>query len=170
MAFPWAVARLLPSAVRVRIRSRSTSARSPSTTAPRFLLAQLRKWAPHHFRRSCDLSSLTSSAAHSRASVIFSASLKARAFARAWLSDDRSAADSFPDCVLRALRVAADMLRIGPVQGSNSGSAGDNLDRRRVDRNFYSLPPARGVAGSRSSPIAPARDFAKLGASANAPN
>ena len=31
MAFPWALARLLPSAVRVRIRSRSTSASPPST-------------------------------------------------------------------------------------------------------------------------------------------
>jgi hypothetical protein len=29
MGFPWALARLLPSAVRVRIRSRSTSARPP---------------------------------------------------------------------------------------------------------------------------------------------
>jgi len=34
MCFPWALARLLPSAVRVRIRSRSTSARPPSTGAP----------------------------------------------------------------------------------------------------------------------------------------
>ena len=33
MAFPWALARLLPSAVRVRIRSRSTSARPPSTAS-----------------------------------------------------------------------------------------------------------------------------------------
>ena len=33
MAFPWALARLLRSAVRVRIRSRSTSARPPSTTS-----------------------------------------------------------------------------------------------------------------------------------------
>ena len=33
MRFPWALARLLPSAVRVRIRSRSTSARPPSTAS-----------------------------------------------------------------------------------------------------------------------------------------
>jgi hypothetical protein len=33
MCFPWALARLLPSAVRVRIRSRSTSARPPSTAS-----------------------------------------------------------------------------------------------------------------------------------------
>jgi hypothetical protein len=33
MCFPWAFARLLPSAVRVRIRSRSTSARPPSTAS-----------------------------------------------------------------------------------------------------------------------------------------
>jgi hypothetical protein len=51
-----------------------------------------------HVRRSCDLSSLSSSAAHSRASAIFPASQKARAFAKAWLSADRSAADSLPDC------------------------------------------------------------------------
>jgi hypothetical protein len=33
MAFPWALARLLPSAVRVRIRSRSTSAKPPNTVS-----------------------------------------------------------------------------------------------------------------------------------------
>jgi hypothetical protein len=33
MAFPWALARLRPSAVRVRIRSRSTSASPPSTAS-----------------------------------------------------------------------------------------------------------------------------------------
>jgi hypothetical protein len=71
------------------------------------------KAALHHVRRSCDLSSLTNSAAHSRASGIFPASRKARAFAKAWLSADRSAADSFPARALRALRAAADMLRIG---------------------------------------------------------
>ena len=70
------------------------------------------KAAVRHVRRSCDLSSLTSSAAHSRASGNFPASLKARAFAKAWLSADRSAADSFPDRAPRALRVAADTVRI----------------------------------------------------------
>ena len=72
------------------------------------------KAAVPHVRRSCDLSSLTSSLAHSRASGIFPASLNARAFAKAWLSDDRSAADSLRHCALRGLRAAADMLRIGP--------------------------------------------------------
>jgi hypothetical protein len=33
MCFPWALARLLPSAVRVRIRSRSTSAKPPRTAS-----------------------------------------------------------------------------------------------------------------------------------------
>jgi hypothetical protein len=33
MCFPWALARPLPSAVRVRIRSRSTSANPPSTAS-----------------------------------------------------------------------------------------------------------------------------------------
>jgi hypothetical protein len=70
------------------------------------------KGAVHHVTRSCDLSCRTSSAAHSRASGIFPASLKARAFAKAWLSADRSAADSFPDRAPRALRVAAYVLRI----------------------------------------------------------
>jgi hypothetical protein len=65
------------------------------------------------------------SAAHSRASGIFPASLKASGFAKAWLSADRSAADSLPDRVPRALRAAADMLRIGTVQRSNPVSAGD---------------------------------------------
>jgi hypothetical protein len=68
-----------------------------------------------HVRRSCDLSSLTNSLAHSRASSIFPASRKASAFAKAWLSADRSAAESFPDRAPRALRSAADVLRIGPT-------------------------------------------------------
>jgi hypothetical protein len=68
--------------------------------------------AVRHVRRSCDFSSLTSSAAHSRASGIFPASRKARAFAKAWLSADRSAADSFPGRAPLALRSAADVLRI----------------------------------------------------------
>ena len=33
MAFPWALARVLPSAVRVRMRSRSTSASPPNTAS-----------------------------------------------------------------------------------------------------------------------------------------
>ena len=70
--------------------------------------------AARHVRSPCDLSSLTSSAAHSRASGIFPASLKARAFARAWLSDRRSAADSFPGRSPRGLRLAAIVLRIAP--------------------------------------------------------
>jgi hypothetical protein len=81
-----------------------------------------------HCSRSCDLSSLTSSAAHSRASPIFPASRKARAFARAWLSADRSAADSFPDRAPRAVRVPDGVLRIaaGPKR-SNSISAGREI-------------------------------------------
>ena len=65
-----------------------------------------------HVRRSCDLSSLTSSAAHSRASGIFPASLKARAFASAWFSADRSVAESLPGRVPLAVPAAADVLRI----------------------------------------------------------
>jgi len=94
------------------------------------------KAALHHVRRSCDLSSRTSSAAHSRASGIFPASLKARAFAKAWLSADRSAADSFPDRALRALRAAADMLRI--ATGPTRFRPATYLDRQRFDRNVYS--------------------------------
>jgi hypothetical protein len=159
------------SAVRVRIRSRSTLARPPSTAiikrpvlvpvsahgsandrncALASTICFTMKAALHHVRRSCDLSSLTSSAAHSRASGIFPASLKARAFARAWLSADRSAADSFPARAPRVVRVAADMVRIaiGPTRVRQA----TNLDRRRFDRNFYSLPPARGVAGADRGP------------------
>jgi hypothetical protein len=103
-----------------------------------------------HVRRSCDLSSLTSSAAQSRASCIFPASRKARAFAKAWLSADRSAADSFPDRAPRALREAADVLRIGTVRWSNSISAGTNLDPRCFDRNAIHCHRL----GSRSTGIA----------------
>jgi hypothetical protein len=50
--------------------------------------------------------------AHSRASGIFPASLKPSAFAKAWFRDRRSAADSFPDQALWALRSAADVPRM----------------------------------------------------------
>jgi len=116
--------------------------RKPRTTAPRILLAQLRKWAPRHVRRSCDRSSLTSSAAHSRASGIFPASLKARAFAKAWLSADRSAADSFPNCAPRGLRAAPDILRIAPGPTVQFGIGATNLGRRRFDCNVYPCPPS----------------------------
>jgi hypothetical protein len=91
------------------------------------------KEAVRQLKRSCDLSSLTSSEAHSRASVILPASLKARAFAKAWLSADRSTADSFPDRAPRALRAAAGTLRIctGPTRFRRA----TNLDRQRLDRN-----------------------------------
>ena len=124
-----------------------------------------------HIKRSCDLSSLTSSAAHSRASGIFPASLKARAFAKAWLSDRRSAADSFPDRAPRVLRAAADVLRIaiGPTRFGRA----KNLGRQRFDRNVYPCQPARGVAcrecSRRSKLTSPPRDR-REGASANAPS
>jgi hypothetical protein len=68
-------------------------------------------WTRGAAKNSEDLN-LINSAAHSRASGIFPASRKARAFAKAWLSDRRSAADSFPDRAPRALRAAAGVLRI----------------------------------------------------------
>jgi hypothetical protein len=80
-------------------------------------------------------SNRTNSAAHSRASGIFPASLKARAFARAWLSADRSAADSFPGRAPVAPRAAADMLRI--ATGPTRFQRVINLDVRRFDRNVY---------------------------------
>src|ERR1700751_4058759 len=80
-----------------------------------------------HVSRSCDFSSLTSSAAHARASCIFPASLKARAFAKAWLNADRSAADSFPDRALRPLRAAVDMLRIGTGPRVQVGFSGRQI-------------------------------------------
>ena len=86
-------------------------------------------------QKACDLSSLTNSAAHSRASGIFPASRKARAFAKAWLSADRSAADSFPGRALWALRSAADVLRIILIQTWFRRAT--NLDRQRLDRNVY---------------------------------
>src|SRR6516164_7856465 len=97
-----------------------------------------------HVSRSCDLSSLTSSAAHSRASVIFPASRKARAFARALLSADRSAADSLAaDRAPRVARLADDILRIG--QGSQLGFSGPrNVHRQHIDRNVYQCQAAWG--------------------------
>jgi hypothetical protein len=55
---------------------------------------------------------ISGASARSRASGIFPASLKASAFAKAWFRDRRSAADSFPDQALWALRSAADVLRM----------------------------------------------------------
>ena len=80
-----------------------------------------------HVRRSCDFSSLTSSAAHRRASGIFPASRKARALARAWLSADRSAADSFPDRASRAVRVPDDAFALLLVQAVQLGLAGREI-------------------------------------------
>jgi hypothetical protein len=113
--------------VLIRSRPRGRPARRICLAAP--------KGAVRHVRRSSDLSSLTSFAAHSRASVIFPASLKARAFAKAWLSDRRSAADSFPGRALCALRSASDVLRIAadPTRFRRA----TNLDRQRLDRNVY---------------------------------
>jgi hypothetical protein len=97
-----------------------------------------------HVRRLCDFSSRTSFSAHSQASGIFPASLKARAFAKAWLSADRSAADSFPDPTPRALRAAADMLRIASGPRPSLLRRATNLDPQRFDRNVYPRQPARG--------------------------
>jgi hypothetical protein len=104
----------------------------PSIQAPRR--------AVRHLRRSCDLSSLTNSAAHSRASGILPASLNARAFAKAWLSDRRSAADSFPGRAPWAFRSAVEVLRIAtdPIRFQQA----TNLGRRRFDRNVYPCRPA----------------------------
>ena len=59
---------------------------------------------------------ISGASAHSRASGIFPASLKPSAFAKAWFRDRRSAADSFPDQALWALRSAADVLRMVLIQ------------------------------------------------------
>jgi hypothetical protein len=172
----------------VRIRSRSTSANPPRTAIiKRPVLVPVsahgsasdRNWASasticltmkaalHHVRRSCDLSSLTNSAAHSRASGIFSASLKARAFAKAWLSADRSAADSFPDRAPRALRVAADTVRI-----ANDPTV--QLDVGASTAMSIRAGPARGGhcrgCWKRSRPISPPRDPPRRDASASEPS
>ena len=90
-------------------RSHTRNAKLPSALGPgvRFALAPAASLVSgdgyerhqfggtHHVRRSCDFSSRTNSAAHSRASCIFPASRKARAFARAWLSADRSSGVAF---------------------------------------------------------------------------
>ena len=89
----------------------------------------------HHVRRSCDFSSRTNSAAHSRASRIFPASRKARAFARAWLSADRSAGDSLPALAPDEARAAGGVLRI-PASPTRFQRV-INLDRQRFDRNAY---------------------------------
>jgi hypothetical protein len=99
-----------------------------------------------HFKRSCDLRSLTSSAAHSRASGIFPASLNARAFAKAWLSADRSAADSFPVRASRGLRAAADMLRIAPGPTAQLRSGGDECRSSALRSQRLSVPSRLAVA------------------------
>ena len=105
-----------------------------------------------YVRRSSDLSGLISSAAHSRASGIFPASRKARAFARALLSADRSAADSLAaDRAPRVARLADDILRIG--QGSQLGFSGPrNVDRQHIDRNVYQCQAAWGGFSEDRSP------------------
>src|SRR5262249_16237125 len=94
---------------------------------------------PRHVSRSCDLSSLTSSAVHSRASGILPASRKARAFARAWLTADRSAADSFPERGTRAARPVDDMLRI--VWGPRRFQRATNRDRQRLQSQHLLCQP-----------------------------
>ena len=101
------------------------------------------KAAVRHLRRSCDLSSLTNSAAHSRASSTLPASLKARAFAKAWLSADRSAGDSFPVRALRALRSAAGVLRIILIQ---LGFGGRQISTVYSSMTTSICQPARGGA------------------------
>ena len=87
-----------------------------------------------HVRRSCDFSSLTSSAAHCRASGIFPISRNARAFARALLSADRSAADSLADRTPRVARLGSQLGFSGPR----------NVDRQHIDRNVYQCQAAWG--------------------------
>jgi hypothetical protein len=65
-------------------------------------------------RRSSDLGSLTNSATHSQASGIFPASRNARAFANAWLSNRRSAADSFPGRAPPVMRTRSAAFRTLP--------------------------------------------------------
>jgi hypothetical protein len=129
-----------------------------------------------HLRRSCDLRSLTSSSAHSRASGIFPASLNARAFARAWLSDRRSAADRFPGRALWALRSAADVLRICEWSHGNSVSTGDKSrpstlrsQRQSVPARLAVSPPgcsrsSIATAGPRGGASAGVADRGQLGA------
>jgi hypothetical protein len=156
---------LRPATARSGAGTRSTSARSPSTAimsrpmlVPVCARGSVDEWscafasmicvtmkAPvRHVRRSCDLSSRTSSAAHSRASGILPASLKARAFAKAWLSADRSAADSFPDRAPRALRAAADVLRIATGPMVQLGFSGRQISTVNAhDHSVYLCPPPR---------------------------
>ena len=81
--------------------------------------------------------SLTNSAAHSRASGIFPASRKARAFAKAWLSAERSAADSFAD---RASRAGRWWMRRGAFLLVRSVRALLRFRQRREDRRGRAGP------------------------------
>lgn len=112
-----------------------------------------------HVSKSCDLSSLTSSAAHSRASGIFPASRKARAFAKAWLSADRSAGDSFPEPAPRAARPADDMLRIDLVPAVRHGFTERQISTvNAYDRNVYLCLASLALALLRIEPeLAPPR-------------
>ena len=80
----------------------------------------------------------TSSAAHSRASCIFPASRKAKAFANAWLRTDRSAGDSFSDRAPRTARPAEDMLGIGHGPMVQLG-----FDARHLKRRIPIIAPYR---------------------------
>jgi hypothetical protein len=142
----------------------------PASSCARRGLPAARNDAVPHVRRSWDLSRLTSSAAHWRASGIFPASLNARAFAKAWLSADRSAADSFPGRALWALRSAVDLLRIGtdpivPV------SAGSKFRLSKMGSQYLSVPSSslarcRGC-WKRSRSTSPPRDPRRRGVSAS---
>ena len=130
-------------------RSHTRNAKLPSALGPgvRFALAPAASLVSgdgyerhqfggtHHVRRSCDFSSRTNSAAHSRASCIFPASRKARAFARAWLSADRSSGDSLPALAPDEARTAGGELRI-PTSPTRYQRA-TSLDRQRFDRKAY---------------------------------
>jgi hypothetical protein len=114
--------------------------------------------AVRHFKRSCELSSLsslTNSSAHSRASGIFPASRKARAFAKAWLSDRRVAADSLSGRASRALRSAADGLRMVLIQLGSRGrqiSTVNAWSQRLSGAGQITVWLPRMVEGDRRSP------------------
>jgi hypothetical protein len=117
-----------------------------------------------HFKRSCDLSSLTSSAAHSRASGTFPASLKARAFAKAWLRADRSAADSFPGpCPLGVTIGCRRAAHLRLVQRFRRTT---NLGRQRSRPQRLSVPatpvPLSRMLAETAAELATARPVEKL--------
>jgi hypothetical protein len=135
-----------------RRRGRSSGYRGPRRS-------QFAELVERYARRSCAFSRWTSSAAHSRASFIFPASRKARAFARAWLSADRWAGVSLSGGPAPLSgRPADDVLRIWCWFGATRFQSAANFDPKCFDRNVLSAPRGEQTRATEPYPPSVPRD------------